>query len=679
MKRKMIGAAAAYLSGLFFASFFTDKFGIILIIIIPVIVFEIAKVRKFSRFDLYIIFFSFLTALTVSLTYTLKCYYSVTDFEGTKGSFSGKVTDYEVYTGDRASYILDGIINDKQKAEIILYCYETGAEYGDIITLENCDFLAIENDYLFGAKDYYKSRHIFLRVNGAESIDVRYTDSAKFKKMLFSFRENMIDKIFMNIGEDTGGFLTGMIFGEKRYLDENIKISLYRSGIGHILAVSGLHISVIASMVMLIMNKMKVNKFISFGIMNLLLLLFITLANYPVSAIRSAIMLDIMYSAPFFRRQNDSLNSIAVAVFIISIADPYSVYNSGFILSISGTFGVAVFGKYMAEKTEGKISSAFIISLCTTFSVMPVVLYYFDETSLISPLADVILVPLCTLAMIFGLLYIITGGLLPVLLYVADILIKIVINVSDIFSSVSFLHISQINNIFPLILILSGFVIICLFLFKGGKRLLTVSISLTSVICCVLIVISAKIRNENMIVAVLGNRNNCVVAVSYDGRTDIIDLSGHYRSAEYVRKYLSENGINKINSLILTNDTASQDIIYETNLQPFTVGERFAVKNIDIYNGRLKLLGDSGFTSDSGDYSIRYYDDVLSVDYNECEINFSLAMDNVQTDGLSVYYGNITKNTEVYEDGIYLDEINNFEIILSADGQYKMRSLYVEN
>lgn len=679
MKRKIVGAASAYLSGLFFASFFTDKSGIIMLTAAAILVVVIAKVRQFSRFDLYIIIFSFLIAFTVNMKYTLDCYCGATDFAGTTDSFSGRVTDYEVYESDRASYVIDGRINDGQKTKIIFYCCETGAEYGDIITLTDCDFLEIENDYIFNARDYYKSRHIFLRVNSAESIDIEYTDSSKVKKALKSFRESMISKIRLAIGDETGGFLTGMIFGEKQYIDDNTRTALYRSGIGHVLAVSGLHVSVIASIAIVIMKKLKVNKFIGFGAVNLLFLLFISLAEYPVSAIRAMIMLDIMYSARLFRRQSDALNSIAVAVMIISLADPYAVYNSGFIMSISGTFGIAVFGQYMAEKAEGKFATVLIISICTTLCIMPVSLYYSEETSLISPLTNIILVPLCTSAMIFGLIYVITGGFMTFLLYTADILIKPVIFISNAISSISFLRIPRMNNLLSAMFILSGIIIICLYLYKENKRIVSVSVVVSVFICSTVFAVSGKLMGSNVIIAVLGKGSNAVVTVSHKGRTDVIDLSGHYRSAEYVRKYLSVNGISRVGMMILTKNTASQDIVYETELQPFKVGGRFAVKDTDIYNGRLKLLNTSGFTADSGSYSIRYDENMLSVYCRDCEVNFSSAKSNIHTGGIAVYYGNITKNAVRHSNGIYLDEMNNFEIILLSDGKYIIRRLYGEN
>ncbi|MDE5853772.1 MAG: ComEC/Rec2 family competence protein, partial [Ruminococcus sp.] len=657
----MIGAAAAYMSGLFFASFFINKSGIIILSAVSIILYLIGRARKFSRFDFYIIIFSFLTAFTVSTAYSLNCYFKIIEYAGGNCYFSGKITDYEIYDGDRAYYVLKGKINDNQKAKISIYTFELDAKYGDIVTLENCTFKQPESDYLFNAETWYKSRHIFIQVDKAEDISVEHTNSAKVKNTLALFRENMISKIRLAVGEKAGGFLAGMIFGEKQYLDDNTKDSLYRMGIGHILAVSGLHISIIISLAMILMKKLKVNKFIRFGILNILLILLIIITNYPISAIRAALMLDIMYAAPLFRRQNDSLNSIAVTALIISVSDPYSVYNSGFILSLSATFGIAVFGPFMTEKMtkETKLQKFlvnFIIGICTAFSVMPVSMYYFDEISVISSFTNVLILPLCSIAMIFGLLYVITGGFITEFLYPSKILIESIIYLSDKVSKTDFISIPNMNRMFSLLFIIAGALTVCLFLLTGKKRIVSLSIALSMVFCSFTMIAIDKTRKNNMIIAVLGRGNNASVVISYGERIDVIDLSGHYRSAEYVRKYLSENGINNIDSLILTEKTASQDLNYEIALSLFEVNRRFAFNDIQIYSDRLQLLGDSEFSMDSGDYIIEYDNKTLKVIYHNSVVSVSSAKDNHYTDGLSVYYGNITKTTEIYDKSIYLDD-----------------------
>lgn len=677
----MIGASAAYMSGLFFASFFINKSGIIILPIIAVILYLIGRERKFSRFDFYIIIFSFLTAFTVSASYTLNYYFKITEYTGKNCCFSGKVTDYEIYDGDKASYVLKGKINGTQKAKISIYTVELDAEYGDIVNIENCTFKEPENDYLFDVETWYKSRHIFIQADKFDGISVENTDSADLKNMLALFRKDMISKIQLAVGEETGGFLAGMIFGEKKYIDDNMENSLYRIGIGHILAVSGLHISIISFLAMILMKKLKVNKFIGFGILNVLFILMIIITDYPISAIRAVLMLDIMYSAPLFRQQNDSLNSIAVAALIISISDPYSVYSSGFILSLSGTFGIAVFGTFMTEKMPQetilqKFLVKFTVGICTAFSVMPISMYYFDETSIISPFTNILLLPLCSAAMVFGLIYVITGGLVTAFLYPAKMLIESVIYLSDKFSEIDFITIPCMNGLIPALFVLAGAVTVCLFLFIGRKRVVSLSIAVSMILCSFTMIALDKARKNDMIIAVLGKGNNASVVISYDGKTDIIDLSGHYRSAEYVKKYLSENGISHINMLILTKKSASQDLNYETALGFSKINRRFAVNDIQIYSDRLELLGNSRFSMDSGSYIIEYDSNVLKFIYHDSVVLISPAKDNKYSEGLSVYYGNITKTTEIYDTGIYLDEgINNFEIIVYDDGKYKIRRM----
>lgn len=674
MKRKMVGVSAGYMSGLFFASFFINIYGFVMLSAAVVIVLVIARQRKFSRFDLYIIFFSFLIAFTVSVVYTINVYYGVLEFAGTTGNFSGIVTDYEVYEGDRASYILKGMINGVKKAEINLYTSELGAEYGDTITLTDCIFTGIEGDYLFDSESWYKSRHIFMRVYSAGSIGVEYNNSSVVKKSLALFRENIIEEINALIGKDSGGFLAGMIFGEKQYIDESTKTSLYRSGIGHILAVSGLHVSIIASASMHIMQKLKINRYISFVVFNFLLLVFIALADYPVSAIRATIMLDIVYSAPLFRRQSDSLNSIALAAFIICVADPYAVYSSGFILSLSGTFGIAVFAPCVNKNINNKYARIFMAGICTAFSVMPVSLYYFEETSVISPFTNILLVPLCTIAMIMGLVYIVTGGLFPFILHIADIFIKITIKLSEKISSVDFTYISCLNNFIPLLLMISGIITICVFLMTENSRFISVSIAVSIIICSAVVGFISEVRGSEMIIAVVGRGNNSAVILSYDGRTDVIDISGHYRSAEYVRKYLLCNGVSVVDSLILTTSTAAQSVIYASELNNIKINQRFAVNDVQIYGNRLELLPESGFIYDSG-YIAEYYENTLVIEYSDCILNISPAKDNRHMAGLSIYYGNTNKNTHIYQNSIFLNDINNIEIVLSEGGKYKIRSL----
>lgn len=600
---------------------------------------------------------------TVNRLYTAFCYDKIVAYDGAVGEFQGEVTDYDIYDGDRAAYIMEGTIDGGQKAEILLYTVDLGAEYGDRIALKNCCFEKITGDYLFDSETYYKSRNIYLKASKYDDITIVHTRTHWLRNTAAGFRNSMVSRFRQLMGSDAGGFMGGMIFGEKQYLDSSTRDILYRSGIGHILAVSGLHVSIAAASAMAIMRKARVNRFIAFGAVNLFFLLIITLANYPVSAIRAVLMLDIMYAAPLFRRQNDSFNSLAVAVLIICLVQPCAVYSSGFILSVSGTFGIAVFGPFMAEKlsvkgVSGVIKSAFVMAGCTSLSVMPAMLHYYDEVSLISPLSNVFIVPLCSLAMLIGLVFVLTGGIIAPLLAPAKLLISIVLAVTKTVSSVGFFRLPKLNGMTAALLTAAAIVTLCVYFFSPRRRAVVISLTV-SMILFTMAFMSMRISSaETFTIAFLGKNGVGTVVISYRDSVTVADLSGHYKNPEYAAKYMTAKGVDEINTLILTKNVQSLYASYkaETALFPpsdlCTNGGRAG--NSQVFDGKLSI--------DMGEYSVE-----------------------AEEGSLKIFFGNqifTVEDEKIYQGkGVLIpsadgeEPLCNFELTLSSEGITEIRSL----
>lgn len=684
MKRKMIGAAASYMSGLFFAFFFTNIYGFVMLAVIIAIVFTGAKKRGFGVRDLCIIAVFFLTAFGVGKLYNYLCYDMIMNYSSHTSSFSGKVSDYDVHERDGVSYVLKGEINGFQKAKIYMYSNDLGVDYGDEIIIDECVFSPIEGNFLFDSETWNKSRHVFLQIENPGKIVVRHNDSANIRRSLRRFRESMIGKMTVIMGKDASGFLAGMIFGEKQYLDDNIRTSLYRSGIGHVLAVSGLHVSIISAIAMGIFRSLRLNKYVSFAAVNLLLILLIILTNYPISAIRAALMLDIMYSARLFRRQSDPLNSIAAASLIICIADPYSIYSGGFMLSLSGTFGIAVLAPFMVKNMPKdtmiqRIFYSFMTAVWTTVSIFPVSIFYFEETSLLSPLSNVLIVGVCTAAMIFGLLFVISGGILTLALYPAKWLILAVFDVSEFIAAIPFGRIPRLDDTIPELIIIFGAAVVGIYFCFRSKRLTSIAVSIGILFSVIFVQLNLLHNENNLTIAVLGRGNNAAVVMIYGTRTVIFDISGHYRSPEYVRKYLMIKGIDHVDSLILGRNSPSQSAAYSYRLEPFTNnGKSAEYSEICVENEEYEFHCESVTVN---------YDGMELIINDGTVVNFLPSKDNrVSENGLTVYYGNITKTTVIPpQNCIFLDDtdesvdvvsgMNNFEIIISNSGQYKIRSL----
>ncbi|MCM1358357.1 MAG: hypothetical protein NC205_07160, partial [Prevotella sp.] len=176
------------------------------------------------------------------------------------------------------------------------------------------------------------------------------------------------------------------------------------------------------------------------------------------------------------------------------------------------------------------------------------------------------------------------------------------------------------------------------------------------------------------------------VIVSYHGRNYIIDFSG-YKNPEYVNKYLADNNIKNIYYLILHKNIHSLYVAYMNELENINQKNILAYGNITpCGNDKVILFDDDGYRIDTEDYSIIYENEILRIIYKNSETDFISTKSAVpENRGLTIFYGNITKNTDIQYDekSIYLDKrenlrysgMNNFKMEVSTDGNFRISEL----
>lgn len=683
MKRKMIGAAASYMAGLFFASFFTAKALLLIFLAMIAAALYIARRYGFKKADYFIMTAFFIAAASVFQIYSAVRYAPAVAMDGKSGSFCGEVTEVVRYDRESSSYILDGKINGDISAKVSFYSSSSEAEYGDVISIESCVFSRPSKDYLFDSERYYKSDGVFLTIESHEGVSVEKSSSHSLRKRIMEYRENIISDFCISLGADSGDFLAGMVFGEKRGMDENMKTAVYRSGIGHMLAVSGLHISIAVLVLMSLLSFCHVNKFAAFALMELLLVFLTAMANYPVSAMRAAIMMNFLYAARLFRRQNDSFNSLSAAVLLICIFQPYVIYDEGFILSVAGTFGIGVFAPYMTkdmprERAYQRLLYNIAVMLCTSLCVFPFSLMYFDETSLVSPITNVVIVPLCSVSMVAGLIYGLTGGILD-LLPVSKAINEFVLTASHKLANIRATHFSCDSKALIGGLMICTFITICGAALFRSRKIISASAAFSLVFLFLSSGAERIINSSQLTIAVLGKGNNAAVVVSRDGSADIIDLSGHYRSAAYVRKYLMRNGIDSVDVAVITKNVQSGFASYGNKMEFVDIGKWLigGDNHILFSTNETLLYFNDEVTIDRSDHSIDFYRGCLTVSSENGSIVFSDgSSENISETGVTVYYGKAPKNKPADSEAvILLDDENNFELVLSKNGSYTIRRL----
>jgi competence protein ComEC len=205
--------------------------------------------------------------------------------------------------------------------------------------------------------------------------------------------------------EPQAGLLNGMLFGIKATIDPALKTSLINSGTLHIIALSGMNISILVSIVSLLLLR-----FVRRPIANLLtvpiIIGFIAFVGVSASVVRAAIMGVISLLAVSFGRQHWPFLAWILAVIIMLLLNPPWISDLSFQLSIMATLGIIMFG---TKKETSWWKNDLRVSLSAQLFTVPIIFFQFHRISLISPLSNILIGPLIAPIMALGLILVAAG------------------------------------------------------------------------------------------------------------------------------------------------------------------------------------------------------------------------------------------------------------------------------
>lgn len=226
---------------------------------------------------------------------------------------------------------------------------------------------------------------------------------------------------------DTAGFIQALLLGDKTGLSYEDKNDLAIAGIYHAVAVSGMHISILLGMILLLCGG---NHRLAAALGLPAAAFFIVMTGAPASAVRAGVMQALVLCAPLVRRENDPPTTICAALLVLLAQNPWALLNVGLQLSFASTAGIVFFaGGLYRSLSENRLLSrllrpknvlssllrAMLTALCCTISSMvfalPITALQFGTVSLAAPVVNVL--ALWMLSLVF------CGGLLTALLALA--------------------------------------------------------------------------------------------------------------------------------------------------------------------------------------------------------------------------------------------------------------------
>ena len=245
------------------------------------------------------------------------------------------------------------------------------------------------------------------QISIAQEVPVRYYP-AFLRKNILAF----MDRLFP---ADTLAFARALLLGDSDGLSYEMDTAFKTSGIRHVVAVSGLHVAILFSVIYILAGK---RRFLTALLGLPVLFLFAAVAGFSPSVVRACIMQGLMILALLFNREYDPPTALAAAVLVILMNNPSAIYSPGLQLSAGCMIGMFLFcSKIRAFLLKGKLGSyvgkkgirgwavrwsttCIAVTLSTMLFTTPLCAYYFGMVSLVGVVTN-----LLTLWMISGIFY----------------------------------------------------------------------------------------------------------------------------------------------------------------------------------------------------------------------------------------------------------------------------------
>lgn len=310
----------------------------------------------------------------------------------------------------------------------------------------------------FDYREYLKSKNISALFNSYSPMDFVIVDyKVNFiTALIFDVRYAVALKLKELYSERTAGLLKGLLLADRSEIGYDVKEGFVKSGVIHVLAVSGLHVGFIVLILVFILGRFNIYLRITFTIIGLLTFMIIT--GLPPSVTRATIMAVLLLVSYLRSNKQNNFNTLALAAFIILIFDPTQIFNPGFQLSFSAVVSIFVFYPKISKAINDRnITNKLLryillfvgLSLAAQIGTIPFTIYYFEKLSLISLAANLFVIPMIGIILGLGIVTIIIGSISLELAYLFSLTNEFIVDslfmIVNILSSLSISHLSFPN------------------------------------------------------------------------------------------------------------------------------------------------------------------------------------------------------------------------------------------
>lgn len=477
----------------------------------------------------------------------------------------------------------------------------------------------------------YRGKGIFLTASQISPVEISKDADFEPRHYPALWRRALQEKIDASFPKDVTAIVKGLLLGDRSGMDYETETAFKVSGISHIVAVSGLHISILFALVsFLTLRRRWITALIGIPV----LVAFAAVAGFTPSVTRACIMYILMLLSWLFMREYDPPTELAFSALVMLALNPFTITSVSFQLSMACMVGIyLISGKLRSWILDPKrlgnrkgilgrllngIASSISITLGSIVFTTPLCAYYFGTVSIVGIFTNLLTLWAVSVAF-YGIVAVciisfLSGGFAAVLGWIFTWVIRYVVCVAKLLGAIPFAAVYT-RSVYIVIWLVLAYGIFGLFLLLKRKRPLI----LASVILATLALATAAgwivPKFDSYRITVLDVGNGQSILLQAEGKTFVVDCGGDYDegAANAAAETLLSQGITKIDGLILTHFDMDHSG-GAAGLLTRVAADRVYVPAIDDHNGVLaKLTEISGFAPETVAKSATFV-------YGDCEL-----------------------------------------------------------
>lgn len=414
------------------------------------------------------------------------------------------------------------------------------------------------------AKGYYLTAKAYgtVQISRPERPPLRYAPA-----LLSQWLRDQIQSLYP---ADCAPLFTALLTGWQTDLRPETRSDLSRSGLAHVVSVSGMHISFLAgAFAVLIRSRNKKSILLQLG----LIFFFAAMTGSSAGALRAAILCASTLLAPLFGRRSHNLTALFGALFFLLLQNPFAIASISLQLSFAATLGIYLIGQALNAAMQARLPHRFSrivkppcsllsISLGASVFTLPLSALYFSQTSLIAPLANLLCEPLICLTFLGGILSVCFVALVPpvaaLIAFLSALPAKLFLSAAHGFATIPFAAMAVEVVYFKLFFVFLYAVLLLsiYFWWRGQRRLLLPLCSCVCAFCTAALLHAQSLNSSPLTLTALDVGQGQSLLLSSGSYRALIDCGGTRQAGAVAANTLAAQGRNTLDLLILTHEHA---------------------------------------------------------------------------------------------------------------------------